>query len=87
MLSRELDGLLSGHGLQDPVPVEDENVTGKLVVDALTELRPGMTVAWTPSVEEGAAFLRSVVRPGDRVVTMGAGDVDQAAAVLLEALG
>ena len=46
-----------------------------------------MTVAWTPSVEEGAAFLRSVVRPGDRVVTMGAGDVDQAAAVLLEALG
>ena len=92
-LARELAAALAAAhtvAVTDVYPAREEpveNVTGKLVVDALTELRPGMTVAWTPSVEEGAAFLRSVVRPGDRVVTMGAGDVDQAAAVLLEALG
>ena len=49
-------------------------------------LRPGMTVAWTPSIEDGVAFLRSLVRPGDRAVTMGAGDVDRAAGLLLGAL-
>jgi UDP-N-acetylmuramate--alanine ligase len=63
-----------------------EGVTGKLVVDALTGVRPGMLVAWTPSVEEGAHLLAGLVRPGDRVVTIGAGDVDRAAALLLETL-
>jgi UDP-N-acetylmuramate--alanine ligase len=64
-----------------------EGVTGKLVVDALADRRPGMLVAWTPSVEEGARFLGGLVRPGDRVVTIGAGDVDRAAGTLLETLG
>jgi len=64
-----------------------EGVTGKLVVDALTELRPGMPVAWTPTVESGARFLAALVRPGDRALTIGAGDVDRAAGLLLEALG
>jgi UDP-N-acetylmuramate--alanine ligase len=91
-LARELGAALAS---ADAVAVTDvyaaretpvENVTGKLVVDALSEVRPGMTVAWTPSVEDGAAFLRSVARPGDRAVTMGAGDVDRAANLLLEAL-
>jgi UDP-N-acetylmuramate--alanine ligase len=63
-----------------------EGVTGKVVVDALTEARPGMTVAWTPSVEAGARFLAGLLRPGDRALTVGAGDVDRAAALLLEAL-
>jgi UDP-N-acetylmuramate--alanine ligase len=90
-LSRELAAAL---GVADIVAVTDvyparespvENVTGKLVVDALTELHPGRTVAWTPSVEDGVAFLADVVRPGDRVVTMGAGDVERAADLLLEA--
>jgi UDP-N-acetylmuramate--alanine ligase len=91
-LARELGAAL---GAADVVAVTDvypareapiENVTGKLVVDALTELRPGMTVAWTPSVEDGAVFLARVARPGDRAVTIGAGDVDRAADLLLEAL-
>src|SRR5439155_16818707 len=30
-----------------------EGVSGKLVVDALSEVRPGMPVAWTPTVEQG----------------------------------
>jgi UDP-N-acetylmuramate--alanine ligase len=91
-LARELGAALrSAHAVAvtDVYPAREapvENVTGKLVVDALSELRPGMTVAWTPSVEDGAAFLRTVARPGDRAVTMGAGDVDRAADLLLEAL-
>jgi len=89
-LARELAGALAGADAvavtdvyaarEDPVP----GVTGKLVVDALTELRPGMAVAWTPSVEEGAHYLGSLIRPGDRVVTIGAGDVDRAAGTILE---
>jgi UDP-N-acetylmuramate--alanine ligase len=58
-------------------------VTGKLVVDLLTERRPGMAVAWTPSVEDGAHFLSSRLREGDQVVTVGAGDVDRAVGILL----
>ena len=63
-----------------------EGVTGKLVVDALAEVRPGMELAWTPTVEQGAAFLAATARHGDRLVTIGAGDVDRAAALVLEAL-
>jgi UDP-N-acetylmuramate--alanine ligase len=62
-------------------------VTGKLVVDALAELRPGMTLGWTPSVEDGARFLARRARPGDRIVTLGAGDVDRAGPLVLERLG
>jgi UDP-N-acetylmuramate--alanine ligase len=63
-----------------------EGVSGKLVVDAITERRPGMTVAWTPTVEAGARFLASRARNGDVVLTIGAGDVDRAADLLLEQL-
>jgi UDP-N-acetylmuramate--alanine ligase len=61
-------------------------VTGKLVVDALVERRPGMPVAWMPSLDEGSVFLAGRARQGDRVVTVGAGDVDRAAAIVLETL-
>ena len=63
-----------------------EGVTGKLVVDAATEARPGMTVGWTPSVEDGARFLARRARAGDVVLTMGAGNVDDAVPLLLEEL-
>jgi UDP-N-acetylmuramate--alanine ligase len=63
-----------------------EGVSGKLVVDALGEARPGMPVGWTPSVEQGAEFLARRARPGDVVLTIGAGDVDRAVPLLLEAL-
>jgi UDP-N-acetylmuramate--alanine ligase len=64
-----------------------EGVTGKLVVDALTEARPGMQVGWTPGIEEGARFLARRARAGDVVLTIGAGDVDRAVPLLLEELG
>jgi UDP-N-acetylmuramate--alanine ligase len=63
-----------------------EGVTGKLVVDALAEARPGMELGWTPAVEDGVRFLARRARSGDRVLTLGAGDVDRAAALILEAL-
>jgi UDP-N-acetylmuramate--alanine ligase len=55
-------------------------VTGKLVVDALSDL--GVLAAWTPTVEEGAARLRRRARPGDVVLVVGAGDVDRAVGLL-----
>ena len=42
-----------------------DGVSGKLVVDALAERRPGMASAWTPTVDQGAAYLASLARPGD----------------------
>ena len=67
---------------EEPEP----GVEGKLVVDALAGERPGMPVAWTPSVEDGARFLSRRARPGDLVLTIGAGDVDRAAALILDEL-
>jgi UDP-N-acetylmuramate--alanine ligase len=63
-----------------------EGVSGKLVVDALSELRPGMTIGWTPSVEDGARFVAGRARGGDVVATIGAGDVDRAAGLVLDHL-
>jgi UDP-N-acetylmuramate--alanine ligase len=61
-------------------------VTGRLVVDELVQLRPGMPVAWAPTPADGVPFLARRARPGDVVLTVGAGDVDKAAPLLLEAL-
>jgi UDP-N-acetylmuramate--alanine ligase len=91
-LARELAQALAAADVvvvTDVYPAREEpveGVTGKLVVDALADLRPGMLVAWTPSVDEGAHFLAGLVRSGDRVVTIGAGDVDRAAGAILETL-
>jgi UDP-N-acetylmuramate--alanine ligase len=60
-----------------------EGVSGKLVVEALASLRPGMPVGWAPTVQEGARFLAARARAGDAVLTMGAGDVDRAASLLV----
>jgi UDP-N-acetylmuramate--alanine ligase len=59
-------------------------VTGKLVVDALAEVRPGMPIGWAATVEDGVRFLKGRARAGDRVLTLGAGDVDRAASLLVE---
>jgi UDP-N-acetylmuramate--alanine ligase len=61
-------------------------VSGKLVVDAVAEHRPGLPLAWTPEVEDGARFLAGRARSGDVVLTIGAGDVDRAAELMLELL-
>jgi UDP-N-acetylmuramate-alanine ligase len=60
-------------------------VTGKLVVDALSDL--GRVPAWTPTVEEGVEHVARGARPGDVVLVIGAGDVDRAPALLRKRLG
>jgi UDP-N-acetylmuramate--alanine ligase len=60
-----------------------EGVSGKLVVDALCDARPGFSPGWTPRIEDGARFLARRARAGDVVLTAGAGDVDRAAKLIL----
>ena len=55
-------------------------VGGRLVLDAL---RPGVRAGWAPAVEQGARLIRHWARPGDLVLTLGAGDVDAAARLLV----
>jgi len=61
-------------------------VTGKLVVDALCDARPGFAPGWTPALEDGVRFLVRRARAGDLVVTVGAGDVDLAGRSILAEL-
>lgn len=63
-----------------------DGVSGKLVVDALAEQRPGASLGWMPELDAAARFLARRARPGDAVVTIGAGDVDRVAGRVLELL-
>jgi UDP-N-acetylmuramate--alanine ligase len=63
-----------------------DGVTGKLLVERLCELRPGMPVAWAPRVEEGAEIVARLGRAGDVILTIGAGDVDAAVPLILARL-
>jgi UDP-N-acetylmuramate--alanine ligase len=67
---------------EEPLP----GVEGKLVVDELTAERPGMPVAWTPELEDAVHFVARRARPGDLVLTIGAGDVERAGPLLLQEL-
>ena len=67
---------------EEPLP----GVSGRLIVEELARVRPGMRVAWAPALEDGVRIIASWARAGDMVLTLGAGDVDTVAPVLLEAL-
>jgi UDP-N-acetylmuramate--alanine ligase len=56
---------------EQPVP----GVTGKLIVDAVSEARPGRRVAYFPHLEEAAGYVSAQLRAGDLVLSMGAGDI------------
>ena len=66
---------------------EEPSVSGRTVVDGLSEARPGMTIGWAPALEDGARIVAGWARPGDLVLVAGAGDVDKAVPLILEALG
>jgi UDP-N-acetylmuramate--alanine ligase len=73
----------------DIYPAREEalpGVTGKLVVDRLSEHRPGMRVGWAPGLHDAAALVASFARPGDLVLTVGAGDVDSVLPLIEERL-
>jgi UDP-N-acetylmuramate--alanine ligase len=63
---------------EEPLP----GVSGRLIVDELASVRPGMRVGWAPTLEDGARIVSGWRRPGDTVLTLGAGDVDRAAELL-----
>jgi UDP-N-acetylmuramate--alanine ligase len=67
---------------EEPLP----GVSGRLIVEELARLRSGMTIGWAPALEDAAALVAGWARPGDTVLTLGAGDVDRAAVLLLEEL-
>jgi UDP-N-acetylmuramate--alanine ligase len=85
-LADELAGALA---LADDVTVTDvypareapvAGVTGKLVVDRLSDL--GVLAGWAPTVEAGVERLRRRARPGDVLLVLGAGDVERAVGLL-----
>jgi UDP-N-acetylmuramate--alanine ligase len=67
---------------EEPVP----GVTGRLIVDELARLRPGMRIGWAPELDDAARIVAGWARPGDTILTLGAGDIDRVADVILEAL-
>ena len=54
-----------------PIP----GVSGKLLVDEILSYRPYSRVAYIPNKLEIKDYLLSIVRPGDVVLTVGAGDI------------
>ena len=73
--------------MTDVYPAREQRlpgVTGKLVVDALSDI--GRLVAWTPTVEQGVERLVGRAAEGDVLLTVGAGDVDRALPLLRERL-
>jgi UDP-N-acetylmuramate--alanine ligase len=85
-LARELAAALAAAddvAVTDVYPAREApvaGVTGKLVVDALSDL--GRVPAWTPTVEAGVEHVARAARPGDVVLVIGAGDIDRAPALL-----
>ncbi len=67
---------------EEPLP----GVTGRLIVDELAVVRPGMRIGWAPALDDAAHMVASWARAGDTVLTLGAGDVDSAGPLLLELL-
>jgi UDP-N-acetylmuramate--alanine ligase len=65
-----------------PIP----GVTGKLLVEALTEVAPGKRVVYLPRRSEVVPFLAREVRSGDLVLTLGAGDITMVAEATLDLL-
>jgi UDP-N-acetylmuramate--alanine ligase len=75
--------------ITDVYPAREEpidGVDGRLIVEELAAVRPGMRIGWAPQPEDAARVVASWARPGDVVVTLGAGDVDRVAPLLLELL-
>jgi UDP-N-acetylmuramate--alanine ligase len=56
---------------EDPRP----GVSGKRVLEAVLDARPGRKAYWFPSRADLAANVRGILRPGDLCLTLGAGDL------------
>ena len=67
---------------ETPIP----GVSGKTIVDAVLEKRPRSRVAYFPHRTDVEPYVTALARPGDLVMTMGAGDVTAIGADLVRAL-
>ncbi len=62
-------------------------VSGRLVYDAVRESNPGKPVFYAADLDAALKLALENVKPGDALLTMGAGDVTTLGARVLEALG
>ncbi len=62
-------------------------VTGKLIVNAVLDVHPWRHLAYLPRRADLVPYLRTVLRPGDLCLTLGAGDLTTLPDELLDALG
>jgi UDP-N-acetylmuramate--alanine ligase len=63
---------------EEPLP----GVSGRLIVEELACVRPGMRIGWAPTLEDAARIVRGWAVRGDTILTLGAGDVDRAVDLL-----
>ena len=61
-------------------------VTGKLLVDSVLAHEPRRALAWMPQLDDVVRYLVDVLRPGDLLMTVGAGDVTTVGDRVLEGL-
>ena len=59
-------------------------VSGWLIAAAAADASRGRPVYWTPEMDDAERLLASILREGDVLLTLGAGDVDRLAARLVE---
>jgi UDP-N-acetylmuramate--alanine ligase len=64
-----------------PIP----GVTGKLIVNAVTEADPDRRVVWLPHRDDVISFLAGELRDGDVCISMGCGDIATLPAEVLDA--
>ncbi len=64
-----------------PIP----GVSGKLIVNAVTEANPGQRVVWLPRRDDLIDFVSREVRDGDVCISMGCGDIASFPSEVLEA--
>jgi UDP-N-acetylmuramate--alanine ligase len=68
---------------EEPLP----GITGKLVADSVCVHVPGKTIAYLPHRDELVGYLCALARPGDALLTLGAGDVTTVGDEVMARLG
>ena len=70
-------------------PAREEPIAGvseKLIVNELSAYRPGMRIGLASSLEDAALVVTTWARPGDVILTLGAGDVNESIQLITERL-
>jgi UDP-N-acetylmuramate--alanine ligase len=65
----------------------DPEVTGELIVQSAHRQDAAFPIAWTPEYADAADWIARTARPGDLVLTLGAGPVDVVLDLVRERLG